>query len=503
MSLRPPEERNERHGDRAGGVLRAGPAGILAALGIAALLSWAVIAVAHADDLYMVNHVSGTRMALAEEATGGTLYPPLYDGRSYGGTRFMPVPIALHAGLAILTGDVLTSGKLLSYASVLALLALTYVLLRRRGCPVPLALALTGGLVATGTGLLAAAGIQADALPLALQLGAVALVERSVRPRSLVVAAALCALAFLAKLSALWAPVAIVAWLSLRHRSRVAWFAGALAIFLLVGTAVFWVWSDGRLASNVSALAFGGVSSPWEARRVVTMMATHVGVMSVVVPLAAAEAVVARRRGGLALSHVALAAAWFLTLAVLTDSGTDHNHLLDVLTLSVIGTGALWAVAVRSDGGLARVLLSVVVAWAVLATFAATVYDDAREAGSVLAGGSLPPDQDPARLSDLVDPVGSVLSEDPTIPVLLDQPVVVLDAWAARQIGIQHPAWIEALADRIKAHEFDRLVLLRDLDASEEWFTERHFGPVVYDAMRESYRLESRTLGFFIYVPST
>lgn len=114
------------------------------------VLSWLVGAIAHADD-----HVSGTWMALAASANSGTLYPPLYDGHFFGGTRFMPVPILLQAGAARVSGEYLVSAKSLSYLLAAALLVLTFVLLRRR-CPTPVALMLSSTILVTGTGLTAA-----------------------------------------------------------------------------------------------------------------------------------------------------------------------------------------------------------------------------------------------------------------------------------------------------------------------------------------------------------
>src|SRR5262245_53752449 len=64
------------------------------------VLVWAFIVIAHARDTYLLTHVSGNRMALARYLDEGVLYPPLYDGHNYGGTRIMPLSIVLHASAA-------------------------------------------------------------------------------------------------------------------------------------------------------------------------------------------------------------------------------------------------------------------------------------------------------------------------------------------------------------------------------------------------------------------
>jgi hypothetical protein len=55
-------------------------------------------------------------MNLAKYANEGVLYPPLLDGQHYGGTHWTPLPILLNAGAARLTGEYLTSGKLVGIA---------------------------------------------------------------------------------------------------------------------------------------------------------------------------------------------------------------------------------------------------------------------------------------------------------------------------------------------------------------------------------------------------
>src|SRR5439155_16601091 len=93
----------------------------LALAGVVVLASWAALAWAHLQDRYQVNFVSGVNTALAYRLNQGDFYPPLYDGAHYGGTRYMPLPFALHAALARLTGDYLVSGKLLAYGLTLIL----------------------------------------------------------------------------------------------------------------------------------------------------------------------------------------------------------------------------------------------------------------------------------------------------------------------------------------------------------------------------------------------
>src|SRR5262245_14405971 len=70
---------------------RAASAVLLAAaavVGVCVLL----LGVAHVDDRFGVDHVSGSWLGLAAAVRDGVLYPPLHDDGFYGGTRWMPLP---------------------------------------------------------------------------------------------------------------------------------------------------------------------------------------------------------------------------------------------------------------------------------------------------------------------------------------------------------------------------------------------------------------------------
>lgn len=185
------------------------------ALAVAAaivLASWILLAAAHVDDRYAISHVSGAWMALAQQAAAGTVYPPLFDSGFYGGTRYMPLQIELHAGISKLTGEYLASGKLIAYGATLLPLGLVCGALRRFGLPRPHALALTAAVLVTQVGLLAATSIYGDILPALLQVAALLVALRRLGHGGAAAAGLLCGLALLAKVSALWAPLAIGLW---------------------------------------------------------------------------------------------------------------------------------------------------------------------------------------------------------------------------------------------------------------------------------------------------
>ena len=171
---------------------------LMAGLGFVALLtivSWVLVAGVHANDAYRVGHVSGAWLALAQYVNEGTLYPPLYDGNAFGGTRYMPLQILLYAGAANVVGGDVLAAKLVVYATAVLLLVVMFLILRSMGCPIVVRLGLLAALLASFTGFWAATAVSGDALPLLLQLTAVALAARGERKSLAAAAGALCALA--------------------------------------------------------------------------------------------------------------------------------------------------------------------------------------------------------------------------------------------------------------------------------------------------------------------
>jgi hypothetical protein len=475
----------------------------LAAMSALIVLSWLVATIAHVDDGHGVDHVSGTWMALAAYANSGTLYPPLYDGQVFGGTRFMPVPILLQAAAARVSGEYLVSAKALSSTLVAVLVTFVFLLLRRR-CPTPVALMLASTILATGTGLTAAASVRNDVLPVLLQLAAVALVSRSLTRATITSSALLCALAVLSKASALWAPLAIGAWLLGRERHKLAAFAGSFGAAVALGLVAFQLASDGRMVENVLGLSVATAerlgSLHDELARLRLIGREGLGPLAVLLLLAVVGTVVAARRRELTPYHVAFTCAAIVTAIVLLDPGAFVNHLLDVQVLSVLVVGELWRRTSPGRGSLSVTSAAVVVA--LLAASPAAYHENVALGRDVetLLHGTKAPDRVP-RLADSVGAGESVLSEDPFVPVSRGQRPVVLDPFMLLSIASRHPRWRTDLIRRIESAEFEKVVLFYQPESAPLWYRTRHFGEEIVRAIDRSYRPAERVGGYWVYVP--
>src|SRR3954468_6166861 len=188
---------------------------------------------------------SGTWTGLAVDLAHGEFYRPLVSDDGFGGTRYFPLHVVLHASAIKLGLGPVVAGHLISLGSLIAILAAAYLLLRRMAVQRSLAICactLTLGLYAQQLALIEVRG---DLLPAALNLwGLVVFVSDR---RKLGLAAALFTLAFLAKLTTVFGAVAVALSLLFAGQRKAALrFAGWMAVGCTAGLVVVQLASGGR-----------------------------------------------------------------------------------------------------------------------------------------------------------------------------------------------------------------------------------------------------------------
>lgn len=381
--------------------------------------------------------------------------------------------------------------------------------LRRLGCSRAIALGVTGATLTTSPVLRASLLVGGDSLALLLQLVAVAAVARRPSHASTVLAGGLCAAAFLAKLTAVWAPVAIVIWLAARFRRKLPLFVASYAGALLAGLSAVYVMSDGRLLENRSLVS----TSAWPSihavgaeipRKLATMMMQDAGAVWLLAPLALLGLIVAVRERSMTVYHISTPVAMVVTLAILSDPGAGPNHLVDVIVLLAIVAGGFEARASRSDPPAPLVSSVLLAALAIGIAVGYLVHMGPHLGGSMkgLPFGSADPQFPVPPLAEYVSRGDTVLAEDASISVARDQAPVVLDPYMLLRILERRPEWRRALVRRIDAHEFDKVVLLDRLDPKGPVYSQFNFGQKVASAIDRNYRLGVRAGEYYwIYVP--
>jgi hypothetical protein len=478
----------------------------LVLLSATALLAVAFVAVVHIDDRYGIDVASGARISLARSLDHGILYPELHAGEFYGGTRFMPLPVLMHGGLAALTGEYLVSGKIISYATMGSLLVVVFIVLRRMHCAASIALGLTVSVLLTETGLAATTSLRGDVLPLLLQVCAVAIVAERRRPKTMIASSALAALALVAKLSAIWASLAIFIWLFVKDRKSLLWFVTSYlcltAVMLTVLTAV----TEGRFLENMFGLSTAGVGglhallvAPY---RLLLLTVDQALSAAFLLPLAAAVIWVLIKRRELSIYVLSLLCSLAIITLVLSDIGTGWNQLVDlpVLIALVLGEFIGRTSQDRRAATTLTPILGLFLMWAYLVGTALTLVPAVRGAVQSLRDPSLY-SSDP--LAGSATSSTKLLSEDPFVPVSLGQTPVVLDPFMLLRIGRDDPDARGELVNRITAREFELIVLVKKLEPfDQQWWRDYHFGTDVTRAIARSYRFRGKLQGYYLYEPT-
>ncbi|MBW3606288.1 MAG: hypothetical protein KY460_15570 [Actinobacteria bacterium] len=135
--------------------------------------------------------------------------------------------------------------------------------MRRRGVPLRCALVVVSA-IASYAMWYTSLSVRPDLLPACLQLWVVALLDdRRARRWTVAAAGVLAALAWLTKLSAVWALLAAVAYLVSRRRRRDALtLVGVFAAVALSLWLTFCALSDGRMLDNLMTLSASGIDGP-------------------------------------------------------------------------------------------------------------------------------------------------------------------------------------------------------------------------------------------------
>lgn len=446
-------------------------------------------------------------MALARYANEGVLYPPIYDGHHFGGTRYMPLQIGINSVGGSITGEYLTSGKIIALLTTTAFLALVFGLLRREGCTIALAGGLTMVIIATEGGLHGGTTLSGDVLPVLLQLGIIALIAKDPDdPRSRAVAAVLGACALSAKFTAVWGVLAVLSWYLATRRGREA--LRFLAVFVassavLLGIAQ--ILSGGRMSENIFTLALSGGVGIKALARAPNQLITNFGDLTlaawILVPLALFAVLRLRSWRDLTIAQWALGWSLMATLAVLSDIGTGYNQMIDVAALLVLVVGALAARTLRAErpDPVLPSLIPLTIVWGLGTGLALTVLPDVKEAAADLRSNGTEGLARP--LASVVEPGERLLSEDPGIPVGLGRTPIILDPFMLPRIAAARPEAIDDLVACLDAKEFDLIVLIERAEGNDVWWSTYHLGPRVIQAIRRSYVFESQVDGFFVYRP--
>ncbi len=476
----------------------------LALIGGVGVASSVFVGLRHLGSRYHLNHVASAWQALTWYAANGELYPPLFEDGFYGGTRFAPLSILLNTVAAKISGELFTSTKVVALLAMAAVIVGLYLLIVQRGAPRAVAFFLAGGVVLTEPGFYAMTSpFRGDPAPIVLQLAALMLVAKggTRTTRRVVIASVLCAIAVFFKLTAGFAVIAIGLVLLVQDRRQLAYFCVTWFGLVFALGSFFHIVTDGGMTENLFGVAtsdLGGARSIFGAPGTINyLLHASSALTGIGVPIVLVAILRSLGRQRITLLQLAWLASLAILVVLFTDSGVAFNHLLAFEVTTAACIGELWAdLAEPADGfDVPRVVMAGVLAFVAYGDFDRHVSDDLRMSMRALA-----PEHDFAAVDDLVRPGMKVLSEEPSLLIAQDMRPVLVDAWMITKIAKSQPEAQTALVDRVKAREFDRVILLADpaSEASRAWYS-HHFGWSVVDAILENYALTEVRVGLRVY----
>jgi hypothetical protein len=295
-------------------------------------------------------------------------------------------------------------------------------------------------------------------------------------------------------------------WLVANRRAVLVPFAAAFAAVVALGAVLFEIVSDGRFLSQMTSYTFVGGRGPAALvsdgpQAVVTNFAASADAVWLLFPIAVVAVVWRLRARRPTLLQIALAVDLLVLIVVMSSRGTDHNHLLDLCVLTALVVGELAGERVDDLRRVVSVLVSVAVLWGVLTSYVRTMGPETKGALRSLVRGS-DTGFETRPLAGLVDEEDTVLSEDPTIPLLLDQRPILLDSFIARAALEDDPELTRTVAGRVTAKDFDAIVLVAGLAQGTGLFDKQFLGRTVNDAALANYRLGYVERDLYVYVPA-
>ncbi len=488
-------------------------AGVLSLLNLLSLWIWY-----HPDSL-PIGATGGVWTALAYDFSQGIFYRPVFDEFGYGGTRYLFLFFMLHGLLISLFHDpVLTGFSLVLFSAVLLNVGI-FALLRKMDLRPIVSAAFSLIMTASISYQLVTLEIMGEFLACALNIwGVVCALHYSQKKSNLVLLfSALCfAGSFLAKFSSLAGLTAVCFYFWTHGQLR-------LAIRLLIGTGsiillsllVAYGLSEGEILT--SFIVFGEGPTNWQYALKFPIWFSILMFRDPFFLLIFCFAVFFifknRRLFWKSFPNLYFIVSLAFTLFILTSPGTDYNHFLDLIGASVLVLGTHYQsdLTSRKAIGVLSGLLAVGLVFTWLpGTISIKKFMESH-------GGKPSRKLAEQVIEALGAKNGNILSENPLIPILMNQRPKMLDAFSLRRLSLTRPEIQKDFTQKMESRYFDTVVLLDFSGAPESemmnaiethdslgvdrFYGEVHFPPNFLPLLKKNYSLKSIIRPYVLFSP--
>lgn len=487
-------------------------AGLAAAINFLWLLAW------YLPDSLPLGHVSGIMTALAYDFSQGIFYRPLFDGQYFGGTRYMPLFFVLHGSLINIFGHPVETGLGLMFLSWFLLTAGFYKVLKSLGQKSVPALAFTCLAFSSINFMLIALAFKCDFLAAGFNLWGLYFVlayQKSKSRLALTAAALVFTAAFMTKMSTLYGLAAGVIFLLATRSTKggllLAFGTGVLMAFGWLGINLL---SDGRVYESFVACASGGMDVGYGARFLWWFLAVGAQDPFFMILFGLGLYLVVRTWAGTGpgLPHIYFGLCLAATLVLFSSPGADGNHLLDLVLASVLvlatvyhSRNSLNVFIIRAT--LAVISILVILSWAPgMPSILHYLNRTGKPGPEIIARLKALPGLTP----------GSLLSENPLLPVLMGRRPVVLDAFQPRLAAATRPDIRDDFNRKLESGWFQAVALLdysgaegKDLETrlaehnssgARKFYGQVHFFPGFLERLQRRYYLGFRQGPHLVYL---
>jgi len=321
------------------------------------------------------------------------------------------------------------------------------------------------------------------------------------------------ALAWLTKATCCAVPLGLLLWAVTRGEWKLARrFGSRLALFMLAGVALsipiggpVWFMDALRVILFAPPNTSFALRGPAEILR---YLGTH---SEFAAACAIGFALLAQRRDRLTPLRWSAGAALALALVVMSNRGSDYNHLLDLEAIACVAAGIVMAESLATAGigaapgqpevasgardRAARFLPALLGALVIAAASWRDLYAIGRQA------------RDPGeRRVEIVAAIraepGRVFTEDPLLALAAGRPFAISEPALLRALLRKRDPRALRIVESVGRRDWSLIVLNDDLEAAADgWYRDFHLGPEMVEALRANYVPSGKVREFFLYRP--